>query len=74
MTGLRPTFVLLKLIEICSIDIEDLLSPSVYLARDSPPEDLVKHGVGHVIVCSTLLVFWDSESVLLIRRISPVTK
>lgn len=62
---------LLELIEIGRFDIHDLLSESVDLAGNSPPEYLIEHGVSHVIVASSLLVLGNGKGVL--RCLATVT-
>lgn len=55
---------LLELIKVGSVNVEDLLSPSIDLTGDRSPEDLVEHGVGHIVVPTTLLVLGNGKCVL----------
>jgi len=56
--------VLLQLIVVCGSNTADFLSESIDLTRDSFPEDLIKHGICHVVVRSTLLVFGHGKGML----------
>jgi len=58
------TLMLLEPIKRCQIDTQNMLPPSIHLSRYSPPEYLVKHRVGHVIVRAASLVFRYREGVL----------
>lgn len=59
----RLTFVLLKLVEVGRVNVHNLSSPPVDLTRDGSPEDLIEHGVSHVIIRSASLVIGYSKGV-----------
>ena len=59
-----PTFMLFKSIKGSCIEVHRLLTPAIDLSRYSPPEYLVKHRVGHVIISAPSLVFRNGEGML----------
>ena len=60
---------LLEFIKVGWSNTADFLPESIHLPRNGSPEDLVKHGISHVVVSPTLLVFRYSECVLLISTV-----
>ena len=55
---------LLELIKVRSLDSTSVLPESIDLASNSSPEDLVEHGVGHIVVGSSAFVFGNGKCVL----------
>lgn len=59
---------LFEFIKVRSVDMESLASPSIDLTSNGPPEDLIKHSVGHVVVATALLVLGNGKCVLSISH------
>lgn len=60
----RLTFVLLETVKSGRVNSHHVLAESVDLPGNGPPEDLVEHGVRHVVVAPTPPVFRDSKRML----------
>lgn len=65
-TYARLTLVLLELVKVGRLDPQRVPPEAVDLPRDRPPEHLVKHRIGHVVVCAATLVLWYRKRMLLI--------
>ena len=63
------TLVLLEFIKVGWSNTANFFPEPIHLSRNSSPEDLIKHGISHVIVSPTLLVFRYSECVLSISHV-----
>lgn len=66
----RSTFVLLETIKSGRVDSHHMLAEPVDLPRNGPPEDLIEHGVRHVVVAATPPVFRHSKR-MLYNHVSP---
>jgi hypothetical protein len=56
--------VLLEAIKSGRVNLQDMLAEPIDLSPDDPPEDLVEHDIGHVVVAPAAPVFRYSKGML----------